>query len=121
MTLNIALVGATGAVGQEMLHLLDTMNIPIANLRCFASQRSQGKTVIFKGEKIPLEILTRSAFTGCAIALLCAGCKISEEWAPLAVQEGALVIDSSSSFRMDPNVPLIIPEINPHALESHHR
>ena len=121
MTLNIALVGATGAVGQEILHLLEIGNIPTPKLRCFASQRSQGTTIVFKGQEIPLEILTRNAFTGCDIALLCAGGKISKEWVPFALQEGALVIDSSSYFRMDPHVPLIIPEINPHALESHHR
>lgn len=119
-SLPIALVGATGAVGQEMLKLLEEHPTNFT-LRCFASERSQGKSVLFKGEEIPLETLKPGVFAHCAIAFLCAGGKISKEWAPLAVKEGALVIDSSSFFRMDPAVPLIIPEINPHALKPHHR
>ncbi len=121
MSLNIAIVGATGAVGQEMLQLLDTHAIQVGKIRCFASERSKGKIVFFKKEEIALETLSSGCFSGCDIALFCAGGKISKEWAPFAVKEGATVIDSSSYFRMDPTVPLIIPEINSHALKPHHR
>jgi aspartate-semialdehyde dehydrogenase len=121
MSLDIALIGATGAVGQEMLHTLERLNIPIGSLRCFASPRSLGKTVFFKQEPIPLETLSSQSFSRCDVALFCAGGKISKEWAPIAKDQGALVIDSSSYFRMDPDVPLIIPEINAHAILPHHR
>lgn len=116
---NIAIVGATGAVGQEILRLLEARSI--AHLRCFASQRSLGKTVSFKGEKIILERLSDTCFSNCAIVFFCAGGKISKEWVPYALDQGSIAIDSSSYFRMNPDIPLIIPEINAHALKAHHR
>lgn len=120
-SLHLAIVGATGAVGQEALTLLEKRNVPITSLRCFASARSVGKSVLFKQQLIPLEVLDRDAFRGIDIALFCAGGKISKEWAPLAVEAGAIVVDNSSNFRLDERVPLIIPEINAHALQKHHR
>ncbi len=119
MTYQIALIGATGAVGKEILRLLEERNFPVAALRCFASPRSLGKKIAFRGEEIPLEVLGPGSFKEINIVFLCAGRKISAEFAPLAVQEGALAIDSSSYFRGNPHVPLIIPEINPEALEDH--
>ena len=115
----IALIGATGAVGEEALRVLEKRNFPVGVLRCFASPRSLGKTVTFRGEKIPLEILAPGCFRGTDIALFCAGKKISLQFAAQAREEGALVIDNSSAFRNDPTVPLVIPEINPHALDFH--
>ncbi len=120
MTNQIALIGATGAVGREILRLLEERNFPVETLRCFASPRSAGKKVVFRGKKIALEVLRPSHFKEISIAFFCAGRKISAEFAPLAKQAGALVIDSSSYFRGDPDVPLIIPEINPEALGRHH-
>jgi aspartate-semialdehyde dehydrogenase len=115
----IAIVGATGAVGQEMLRILEARNFPIEEIRCFASPKSLGQSVLFKGEKIPLRILDDSAFKDIDLALFSAGKKISLEFAPKAVQAGAVVVDNSSGFRMDPEVPLVIPEVNPEALLEH--
>ncbi len=119
--LHLAIVGATGAVGQEALELLEKRHLPLASLRCFASLRSAGKSVVFKQQSIPIEHLTPDAFQGIDIALFCAGGKISKEWAPRAVDAGAIVVDNSSYFRLDDRVPLIIPEINSHALLPQHR
>jgi aspartate-semialdehyde dehydrogenase len=119
--MHIAIVGATGAVGSEALSLLEKSTLPIKQLRCFASVRSLGKTLSFRGQPLPVEELTPSSFSGCDFALLCAGGKISKAWAPCALERGATVIDCSSFFRMDPKVPLIIPEINAHALKPEHR
>lgn len=116
---DIALVGATGAVGQEILKLLEKRSFPIKSLRCFASPRSQGKRVAFRGEKIEFETLKPGCFKNADLLFFCAGKKISVEYVPQAVEEGALVIDSSSAFRQDPSVPLVIPEINLHALDAH--
>lgn len=116
---NVAIVGATGAVGQEMLKMLEQRDFPLNNLRCFASARSLGKTVCFRGEEIPLEVLSPNSFDKIDIALFSAGRKISLEYAPIAQKAGAIVIDNSSAFRKDPNVPLVIPEINAHALKGH--
>lgn len=121
MSMTIGLVGATGAVGQEILQLLEEHAIPIARLRCFASERSRGTTVLFHRQAIPVDTLSLGCFSNCDVVFFCAGGEISRQWAPIAVDEGAIVIDSSSYFRMYPNIPLIIPEINPHALKAHHR
>lgn len=111
----IYLIGATGAVGQEILSLLETRNFPVERIRCFASSKSAGKTVSFRGQSIPLETLVD--FKGADLAFFCAGSAISKEWIPIARKAGCLVVDSSSAFRGE--VPLVIPEINPHAMKNH--
>ncbi len=115
----IAIVGATGAVGQEMLRLLEKRHFPIQEIRCFASAKSLGQTVVFRGEKIPIQVLDDSSFTGIDIALFSAGKRVALEFAPQAVDKGAVVIDNSSAFRMRQGVPLVIPEINPADLLEH--
>src|SRR5690242_15745014 len=115
----VAVVGVTGAVGQTTLKLLDERKFPVKALRVFASERSVGKTVTFKGEKIRVEKAGREAFKGVDIAFFSAGSAQSKELAPLAVKAGAVVIDKSSAFRMDPSVPLVVPEVNAHSLAGH--
>ena len=117
--LTVAVVGVTGAVGQTTLKLLDERKFPVKALRVFASERSVGKTVTFKGETIRIGKLGPEAFRGVDIALFSAGSSQSKEYAPQAVKAGAVVVDKSSAFRMDPTVPLVVPEINAHALEGH--
>lgn len=108
----VAIVGATGAVGQEFRRVLEQRNFPAASYRLFASPRSAGKSVDWIGGPLPLEALTADSFKGVSIAFFSAGAAISREYAPLAVRSGAVVIDNSSAFRMDPQVPLVVPEIN---------
>jgi aspartate-semialdehyde dehydrogenase len=115
----VAVVGITGAVGQTTLKLLDERKFPVKALRVFASERSVGKTVTFKGETIRVEKAGGEAFKGVDIAFFSAGSAQSKELAPLAVKAGAVVIDKSSAFRMDPSVPLVVPEVNAHALTGH--
>ena len=115
----VAVVGVTGAVGQTTLKLLDERKFPVKALRVFASERSVGKTVTFKGETIRVEKAGPESFKGVDIALFSAGSAQSKELAPLAVKAGAVVIDKSSAFRMDPTVPLVVPEVNAHALAGH--
>jgi len=115
----IAVVGATGAVGQTTLKILEQRKFPIRELRAYASARSAGKTVTFAGESITIEKLDANSFKGIDIALFSAGADQSREFAPLAVKAGAIVVDKSSAFRMDPDVPLVVPEINPAAARSH--
>ncbi len=117
---NLAIIGATGAVGNEVLKILERRHFPIGALRCFASARSQGKELQFKGKSIPVQTLTADSFKDIDIAIFSAGSKIAREWVPIAVQSGVRVVDNSSAFRMDPNIPLVIPEINSSALEDHH-
>ena len=117
--LTVAVVGVTGAVGQTTLKLLDERKFPVKALRVFASERSVGKTVTFKGETIHLGKLGPEAFKGVDIALFSAGSSQSKEYAPQAVKAGAVVVDKSSAFRMDPTVPLVVPEVNAHALKGH--
>ena len=109
---HIAIVGATGAVGTEMFRVLERRDFPIRSIRALASMRSAGKTVSFHGEQIAIEELTRNSFRGVDIALFSAGGQIAREFGPIARDSGAIVIDNSSMFRMDPDVPLVIPEIN---------
>jgi aspartate-semialdehyde dehydrogenase len=109
---HLAIVGATGAVGIEMLRVLERRHFPVASLRLLASPRSAGKKLIFCGEGLTVEPLTAESFQGIDIALFSAGGGISKEFAPHAVKSGAIVVDNSSAFRMDPKVPLIVPEIN---------
>src|ERR1700744_2744253 len=111
----VAVVGATGAVGVEFLACLEQRNFPMKELKLLASARSAGKTMTFKGKPITVEELTESSFKGIDIALFSAGGPISKKFGPIAAQAGAVVVDNSSAFRMDPTVPLVIPEINPDA------
>ena len=110
----VAVVGATGAVGQQMVACLEERNFPVARLVPLASERSVGKTVTFLGKEIPVEMLTKDSFDGVEIALFSAGGGISKEYGPIAAQAGAVVVDNSSAWRMDPEVPLVVPEVNPH-------
>jgi aspartate-semialdehyde dehydrogenase len=119
MNKNVAIVGVTGAVGQELLALLEERNFPVANLKLLASARSAGKTIMFKGKPIIVEELTHDSFTGVDIVLSSAGGSISEEFMPSAVKAGAVVIDNTSHFRMDADVPLVIPEINAAEIKNH--
>jgi aspartate-semialdehyde dehydrogenase len=119
-SLRLAIVGVTGAVGKELLKVLETRGFPLRELRCFASPRSSGKQVLFRGDSLPINSLSEKAFQGVDIAIFSAGSKVSKQWMPIAVKQGVKVIDNSSAFRMDPDVPLIIPEINSHALKPHH-
>lgn len=114
---HLAIVGATGAVGQEMLDCLDQRNFPIGELTLLASARSAGKEISFRGSLIKVKELTHEAFEGIDIALFSAGGGISAEFAPSAAAAGCVVIDNSSHFRMDDDVPLVVPEINPEAIK----
>ena len=118
-TYHVAIAGATGAVGTEFLHLLETREFPLASLRLLASERSAGRLLPFRGKPHPVELLTQDSFRGSDIAFFSAGGSRSREFAPAAVEAGAVVIDNSSAFRMDPEVPLVIPEINPEDIASH--
>lgn len=113
MSKTVAIVGATGAVGQEFLHVLEKRNFPVKEIKLFASRRSAGKILKFRGEDIPVEELKESSFHNVEIALFSAGSSVSKEFAPAAVSLGTIVVDNSSAFRMEPEVPLVIPEINP--------
>jgi aspartate-semialdehyde dehydrogenase len=110
--LHVAIVGATGAVGVELMQVLTRREFPVGKLTLLASARSAGKTMEFQGEQIPVQELKEDSFNGVDIALFSAGGSISKKFAPLAVQAGAVVVDNSSAFRMDEHVPLVIPEIN---------
>jgi aspartate-semialdehyde dehydrogenase len=112
---HVAIVGATGAVGIEMLLCLEQRHFPLSKLKLLASARSAGKTMQFRGEDIVVEELTHDSFVGVDIALFSAGGGISLEFGPSAAAAGAVVIDNSSAFRMDSDVPLVVPEINPEA------
>lgn len=115
----VAVVGATGAVGVEMLKTLEKRNFPVGTLTLLASARSVGKKLKFRGEQIAVKELTKDAFDGIDIALFSAGGSIAREFAPLAAKAGCVVIDNSSAFRMDDSVPLVIPEINPEDVKWH--
>ena len=117
---NLAIVGATGAVGVEFLECLAKRNFPVGKLKLLASYRSARKTLAFRGEPIVVEALTEDSFAGVDIALFSAGGETSKTYAPIAVKAGAVVIDNSSAFRMDANVPLVVPEVNTDAIAGHH-
>ena len=114
--LNIAIVGATGAVGQEFLRVLDQRSFPIKELKLLASPRSAGKTMTFASQPLQVETLTENSFAGIDIALFSAGGSISKQYAQTAVDAGAVVVDNSSCFRMTQGVPLVVPEVNPQAI-----
>jgi aspartate-semialdehyde dehydrogenase len=119
MAKNIAIMGATGAVGQELLRLLESRNFPIGNLKLLASARSAGKKIAFKGKEITIEELTHDCFENVDIVLASAGGSISAEFAPSAVKAGAVVVDNTSHYRMDKDVPLVVPEINEAEIANH--
>ena len=116
MGCNLAIAGVTGAVGQEFLQILEERDFPFDSLKMLASTRSKGKKIEFKGKQYIVEELTKNSFAGIDIALFSAGASRSREFGPAAVDAGAVVVDNSSAFRMDPDVPLVIPEINPQAI-----
>jgi aspartate-semialdehyde dehydrogenase len=116
---SLAIVGATGAVGREMLEVLRRRNFPVGSIRLLASARSAGKTIAHDGEELVVEELTPESFAGCDIALFSAGGDISRHFAVAAVEAGCVVVDNSSAFRMDPSVPLVIPEINAEDARTH--
>lgn len=116
---HVAVVGATGAVGIEMIQTLEKRGFPVGNLTLLASARSAGKKLKFKGADLPVKELTKGSFEGIEIALFSAGAGISREFAPLAARAGCVVIDNSSAFRMDDVVPLVIPEINAGDVKKH--
>lgn len=115
----VAILGATGAVGTELIQLLEQRNFPVSELRLLASPRSAGQELTFKSEKVQVKAIDDYAFDGIDLVLASAGGSVSKAWAPKAVAAGAVVIDNSSAFRMDPQVPLIVPEVNPEAAASH--
>ena len=115
----VAILGATGAVGKELIELLATRNFPLADLKLLASPRSAGTTLSFKGETLRVESTDTSSFQAIDLVLASAGGNTSKALAPRAVASGAIVIDNSSAYRMDPNVPLIIPEVNPQEVHQH--
>ena len=119
MAVNVAVVGVTGAVGQEFLNVLAERNFPIKNLKLLASARSAGKKIDFRGQTYTVEELTHGSFTGVQIALFSAGGSISKEFGPSAVKAGAVVVDNSSAFRMKEGVPLVVPEVNPQDIHKH--
>jgi len=115
----VAVVGATGAVGNEMIKTLETRKFPIEKLRLFASERSVGKVLEFMDTEIKVEAINEDSFKGIDIALFSAGAERSKIWAPVAAKSGCIVIDNSSQWRMDPEIPLVVPEVNPHDLKRH--
>ncbi len=116
---NLAIAGATGAVGEEMMQILEERNFPVGELRLLASERSRGRKYSFCGTEITVSTLEEDSFSGIDIALFSAGSERSRKYADFAVASGAVVIDNSSAFRMDPEVPLVIPEINPQTAALH--
>jgi len=116
---NVAIVGATGAVGREMARILEERAFPIKHLRLLASEKSAGERLAFQKEELAVEKLTPQSFEGLDFALFSAGAAISLEFAPLAVKAGAIVIDNSSAFRMEEGVPLVVPEVNPEVVKEH--
>lgn len=115
----VAIVGATGAVGGELIGCLERRDFPLERLRLFASGRSAGRKLLFRGDGIAVEELDEDSFAGVDIALFSAGGTVSRRFAPIAVRQGAVVVDNSSAFRMEPGVPLVVPEVNPEAIAWH--
>ncbi|HUJ79189.1 MAG TPA: aspartate-semialdehyde dehydrogenase [Nitrospiria bacterium] len=115
----VAVVGATGAVGREMVEILEERKFPVDELRLLASERSKGEGITFHGKEYEVGVLTDASLAGIDFALFSAGADVSRRFAPVAVKQGAIVIDNSSAFRMEPSVPLVVPEVNPDALTRH--
>ena len=116
---NVAILGATGAVGQQMIDTLDRLDFPISELKLLSSSRSAGKKIMFKGQELTVEEAKPESFEGVDLALFSAGGSISKELAPEAVKRGATVVDNTSAFRMDKDIPLVVPEVNADALKEH--
>jgi aspartate-semialdehyde dehydrogenase len=112
-TFNVAVVGATGAVGNEMIRILEERNFSVGRLKLLASERSLGKSLEYKGKYIPVDVLNENSFGGIQIGLFSAGGSISEKFAPIAAKAGCVVVDNTSAFRMVPDIPLVVPEVNP--------
>ena len=115
----VAVVGSSGAVGEVMIRLLQERKFPVGSIRFLASERSLGKSVTFGGELHPIELLSAGAFRGVDIVLSSTPAAVSKQFSPLAAEAGAVVVDNSSAFRMDPNVPLVVPEVNPGDVAKH--
>ncbi|MEO8324496.1 MAG: aspartate-semialdehyde dehydrogenase, partial [Nitrospirota bacterium] len=115
----VAVVGATGAVGTEMIQVLEERDFPVGELIPLASARSEGNEVTFRGQTLLVKVLEPNSFEGVDVALFSAGAGVSKEYGPIAVRAGAVVVDNSSAWRMDPKVPLVVPEVNVHALSGH--
>src|SRR3972149_2794162 len=118
---NVAVVGATGMVGRAFISILEERNFPVNEIRLLASKRTAGQKLIFQGHEITVQELTKDSFRNIDIALFSAGAGVSREFSPIAAESGATVIDNSSAFRMEKNVPLIVPEVNPHHLKPEHK
>ena len=116
---NVAVVGATGAVGNEMIETLQQRKFPVKNLKLLASERSLGVTLSYKGQDVPVEVLKEDSFKGVQIGLFSAGGSISQKFAPIAAEDGCVVIDNTSAFRMEPGIPLVVPEVNAHAIKDY--
>lgn len=116
---NVAVAGATGVVGRQMLQTLEARNFPIKSIKLLASERSKGVKLPFKGEELEVEVLTENSFDGVDIALFSAGGGTSKTFAPHAARAGCVVVDNSSAWRMDPEVPLVVPEVNPGDIQKH--
>jgi len=116
---SVAVAGATGLVGNQMLKMLEDRNFPVKSIKLLASERSLGKTLTFRGETIPVEVLKEDSFKGVEIALFSAGGGTSKKFAPCAAKDGCVVVDNSSAWRMDPEVPLVVPEVNPEDVKWH--
>ena len=116
---SVAVVGASGAVGEVMIRLLQERKFPVGSIRFLASERSAGKAITFRGESFPIEALTDRSFEGVDIVLSSTPAALSKQFSPVAAREGAVVVDNSSAFRMDPEVPLVVPEVNPGDVARH--
>ncbi|MBD2480634.1 aspartate-semialdehyde dehydrogenase [Planktothrix sp. FACHB-1365] len=115
----VAILGATGAVGTELIELLESRNFPVGELKLLASPRSAGTSLPFKGETLPVEVVSEESFHNVDLVLASAGGSTSKVWASKIVAAGAVMVDNSSAFRMNPDVPLIVPEVNPEAINNH--
>ena len=118
---NFAVVGASGLVGRTFLKVMEEYDLPVGELRLFASEKSVGKTMLFKGKEYPLEALKEGCFIGTDFALFSAGGSVSKEWCPIAEKEGAIVVDNSSTWRMEETCALVVPEINIEDIKSKHK
>jgi len=118
---SVAVAGATGAVGLEMIKTLERRKFPVGEVKLLASERSEGKELKFNGRTVRVEKLTKESFKGVEIALFSAGASRSLEFGPVAAASGAVVVDNSSAFRMDPEIPLVVPEVNPHAIAQYRK
>ncbi len=116
---NVAVAGATGAVGSQMMACLEERDFPIKNVKLLATARSAGRKLRFKGEEVPVEELTRTSFKDVDIGIFSAGGATSQKYAPFAAEDGCVVVDNSAAWRMDPGVPLVVPEVNPHAVSDY--